>query len=187
MNLTPLAERFVLHFGEMGSRWGVNRTVGQIYALLYISGKPLCADEIGETLGFSRSNVGIGIKELQSWRLVKLVHVPGDRRDFFEPPKDVWDIFRVLVEERRRREIEPTLSMLREALLEQPDNEADRTAQARMREMHQLIDLTTGWLDEVQRLSPDTVINLMRLGAKVQKLLEFADKLKLGGRDETSR
>lgn len=183
MNLTPLAERFVLHFGEMGSRWGVNRTVGQIYALLYISGRPLCADDIGETLAFSRSNVGIGIKELQAWRLVKLVHLPGDRRDYFEPPKDVWDIFRVLMEERRRREIEPTLSMLREALLEKPDSEADRIAQGRMREMHELIELTTGWLDDVQRLSPETVIRLMQLGAKVQKVLELADKLKFGTRD----
>ncbi len=184
MKLTPLAERFVLHFGEMGSRWGVNRTVGQIYALLYISAKPLNADEIGDVLEFSRSNVGIGLKELQAWRLVKLVHLPGDRRDYFEPPKDVWEIFRVLVEERRRREIEPTLSLLRDAMLEQPGSEEDRVAQAKMRQMYELIELTTGWLDEVQRLSPETVINLMRMGAKVQKLLDFADRLKFGSKDD---
>lgn len=180
MALTPLAERFVLHFGEMGSRWGVNRTVGQIYALLYIQNTPLNADDIADILGFSRSNVGMGLKELQSWRLVRLLHIPGDRRDYFEPPKDVWEIFRVLVEERRRREIEPTLSMLRDALLENPACEADRVAQARMRDMHGLIELTTDWLDDVQRLSPETLRKLMVLGAKVQKVLEFADKFKLG-------
>ncbi|MBV8656994.1 MAG: GbsR/MarR family transcriptional regulator [Burkholderiales bacterium] len=187
MQLTPLAERFVLHFGEMGSRWGVNRTVGQIYALLYIAGRPLNADDIGETLAFSRSNVGIGIKELQAWRLVRLVHQPGDRRDYFEPPKDVWEIFRVLMEERRRREIEPTLSMLREALMEAPSTEEDRVAQDKMRQMYELIELTTGWFDDVQRLSPETVIRLMQLGAKVQKVLEFADRLKLTGGRETER
>lgn len=180
MKLTPLLERFVLHFGEMGSRWGVNRTVGQIYALLYVSDKPLCADDIAEALDFSRSNVGLGIKELQSWRLVKLVHIVGDRRDFFEPPKDVWEIFRVLVEERRKREIEPTLSMLREALLETPEDATEAKAQEKMREMHELIELTTDWLDDVQRLSPDTAIKLMQLGAKAQRMLEFVEKLKPG-------
>lgn len=187
MKLTPLAERFVLHFGEMGSRWGVNRTVGQIYAVLYISGRPLNADELVETLDFSRSNIGIGIKELLAWRLVKLVHLPGDRRDYYETPKDVWEIFRVLIEERRRREIEPTLSLLREALMEAPDAEEDRIAQERMKQMYELIELTTGWLDDVQRLSPETVIGLMRLGAKVQKVLEFADRLKLTGGRETDK
>src|SRR5471032_2983930 len=89
-NLTPLAQKFILHFGEMGSRWGINRTVGQIYALLYVLAKPLNADEIAEHLNFSRSNVSMGLKELQSWRLVKLLHQPGDRREYFEPPKDIW-------------------------------------------------------------------------------------------------
>ena len=116
--LTPLTQRFISHFGEMGSRWGINRTVGQIYALLYVLGQPLNADQIAEYLTFSRSNVSMGLKELQSWRLVKLLHHPGDRREYFEPPKDIWDIFKTLLEERRRREIEPTLSMLRDALLE---------------------------------------------------------------------
>ncbi len=179
MNLTPLSERFVLHFGEMGSRWGINRTVGQIYALLYVSDRPLNADDIADTLGISRSNVSISLKELQSWRLAKLLHLPGDRRDYFEPPKDVWEIFRTLAEEKRRREVEPTLSMLREALMTTPDNDADRTALARMRDMYELIELTSVWFDEVHRLSPETLENLMRMGAKIQKLLDFADKLKL--------
>ncbi|SMC24685.1 DNA-binding transcriptional regulator GbsR, MarR family [Andreprevotia lacus DSM 23236] len=182
MNLSPLNERFVLHFGEMGSRWGVNRTVGQIYALLFISPKPLNADDIVEQLGMSRSNVSMGMKELQSWRLVKLVHLPGDRRDYFEAPKDVWDIFRTLAEEKRRREIAPTLTLLRDALLETPANEEERHAQARMREMHELIEMSNSWFDEIHRLSPETLEGLMKLGAKVQKVLGFADKLR--GKDE---
>ena len=126
--LSPLVHSFVSHFGEMGSRWGINRTVGQIYALLYVSAKPLNADDVGEALGFSRSNVSMGLKELQAWRLVQLRHLPSDRREYFEAPSDAWEIFQTLAEERRRREIEPTLSMLRNALLEHPATEADRRA-----------------------------------------------------------
>jgi DNA-binding transcriptional regulator GbsR (MarR family) len=127
-----LVKSFVSHFGEMGSRWGINRTVGQMYALIFVSPKPLNADEIAEALEFSRSNVSMGLKELQSWRLVRLLHMPGDRREYFEAPSDAWEIFRTLAEERRRREIEPTLSMLRSALLETPTTEEDRIAQQRM-------------------------------------------------------
>jgi DNA-binding transcriptional regulator GbsR (MarR family) len=177
-NLSPLTQRFILHFGEMGSRWGINRTVGQMYALLYVLGKPLNADDIAEYLSFSRSNVSMGLKELQAWRLVKLLHLPGDRREYFEPPKDIWDIFKALLEERRRREVEPTLSMLRDAMLENPLTEADVRAQQRMREMYDLIELSSTWFDDVQRLSPETLASLMRMGSKVQKLLDVRDKLR---------
>jgi DNA-binding transcriptional regulator GbsR (MarR family) len=172
--MSPLVRSFVSHFGEMGSRWGINRTVGQIYALIFMSREPLHADAIAEQLEFSRSNVSMGLKELQAWRLVKLRHLPGERREFFEAPGDAWEIFRTLAEERRRREIEPTLSMLRNALLEQPVSESDRHAQARMREMHDLIELMTTWFDEVHRLDQKTLSHLMKMGAKVQRLLEFA-------------
>ncbi|GGY20574.1 GbsR/MarR family transcriptional regulator [Paludibacterium paludis] len=182
MNLTPLAERFVLHFGEMGSRWGVNRTVGQIYAYLFISPAPRNADDIVEALGVSRSNVSMGLKELQSWRLVKLVHQAGDRRDYFETPKDVWEIFRTLAEEKRKREIEPTLSFLRDALMDAPLDEDERHAQARMKEMHELIDLANGWFDDVQSLSPETLEGLMRMGSRVSRVLEFANQLRGAGR-----
>ena len=176
--LTPLAQRFILHFGEMGSRWGINRTVGQIYALLYVSAKPLNADEIAESLSFSRSNVSMGLKELQSWRLVKLLHKPNDRREYFEPPKDIWDIFKALLEERRRREVEPTLSMLRDALLETPSNETDVIAQERMREMYNLIELSSSWFDDVQRLSPETLASLMKMGSTVKKLIDVGETVR---------
>jgi DNA-binding transcriptional regulator GbsR (MarR family) len=176
-HLPPLSREFVSHFGEMGSRWGINRTVGQIYALIFISPRALNADEIAEALEFSRSNVSMGLKELQSWRLVRLKHLPGDRREYFEAPGDVWEIFRVLAEERRRREIEPTLSMLRTALMQQPVNDADRHAQERMRQMHELIDRLMTWFDDVQKLAPETAMQLMGMGATVTKVLEFKDRM----------
>lgn len=177
--LSPLVRSFVGHFGEMGSRWGINRTVGQIYALIFVSPVALNADEIAEQLEFSRSNVSMGLKELQAWRLVNLRHLPGDRREYFDAPAEAWEIFRTLAEERRRREIEPTLSMLRNALLEAPSNDADRVALERMRGMHDLIELMTTWFDDVQRLDQQTLAKLMKMGSKVQRLLEFTDKVKV--------
>ena len=177
MNLAPLTQRFVLHFGEMGSRWGINRTVGQIYALLYVSPQALNADEIGDALAFSRSNVSMGLKELQSWSLVRLQHLPNDRREYFQAPEDVWAIFRTLAEERRKREIDPTLSMLREALMESGVTGDDVHAQTRMRQMHDLIELMTGWLQDVQKMDSATLASLMKMGAKVAKLLDAKDKV----------
>ena len=178
MNLPPLTQRFVLHFGEMGSRWGINRTVGQIYALLYVSAKPLNADEVGDALGFSRSNVSMGLKELQSWNLVRLIHQPNDRREYFQAPEDVWAIFRTLAAERRKREIDPTLSMLRDALMEQPSVADDIHAQERMKQMHSFIEMMTDWLDEVQKMDSETLASLMKMGSQVQKLLEMKDRVK---------
>jgi len=165
--IPPLNREFIAHFGEMGSKWGINRTVGQIYALLYVSPQALNADEIAEALAFSRSNVSMGLKELQAWRLVRLRHQAGDRREYF----------RVLAEERRRREIEPTLSMLRTALLETPTTDAERHAQQRMREMHDLIDRLMTWFDDVQKLAPETAMQLMGMGSTVTKVLEFKDRM----------
>lgn len=175
--LPPLNRQFVSHFGEMGSRWGINRTVGQIYALLYLSPRALNAEEISETLEFSRSNVSMGLKELQAWRLVQLRHQPGDRREYFEAPQDVWEIFRRLAEERRRREIEPTQSMLRAAMLEEVTTEEERYAQQRMRDMYELIDRLMNWFDDVQRLSPETAMQLMGMGTAVTRLLDLKDRI----------
>ncbi len=177
--LSPLVRSFVSHFGEMGSRWGINRTVGQIYALIFVSPRPLNADDIGDSLEFSRSNVSMGLKELQAWRLVQLRHLPGDRREYFEAPTDAWEIFRTLAEERRRREIEPTLSMLRSALLEEATTDEDRIAQQRMKSMHDLIELMTTWFEDVQRMDQKTLAQLMKMGSKVQRLLEFTGKVKV--------
>ena len=176
MNLPPLVQTFVLHFGEMGSRWGINRTVGQIYALLYLSNEPLNAEDIVERLGVSRSNVSMGLKELQAWNLVRHKHKPGHRRDYFSTPDDIWQIVRTLVEERKKREIDPTMTLLREVLMQDPAG-AERHAQARMKEMHDLFELLTGWYADVQRLDTERLVQLLTLGSKVQKILEMKDRI----------
>src|SRR3954464_38316 len=112
--MTPVMQKFILHWGEMGTRWGINRTVAQIHALLYLSPRPLNAEEIATTLGVARSNVSNSIKELQNWGIVRITHVMGDRRDHFESMKDVWEMFRVILDERKKREPPPTLHLLRE-------------------------------------------------------------------------
>lgn len=177
MNLPPLVQTFVLHFGEMGSRWGINRTVGQIYALLYISAKPLNADDICETLGFARSNVSMSLKELDSWNLIRLKHLPNDRRDYFTTPDDIWEIVRTLIEQRRKREIEPTLTLLRDVLLENPSSAEEVHAQRKMQEMHDLMEMLTNWHSDMQKMETERLINLLKMGTKVYKLYEMKDKL----------
>ncbi|MGB5773095.1 MAG: GbsR/MarR family transcriptional regulator [Sedimenticolaceae bacterium] len=156
LNVSPLKQQFVLHFGEMGSRLGINRTVKKIYALVYLSEAPLHAEDIVHALGLSRSNVSIGLKEIKSWRLVRSQHQPNDRREYYRATEDIGEISRVLIEERRKRETEPTLTMLRDASIDRQAAEADRYAATRMREMLYLIELATGWLDDVKDLSPNT-------------------------------
>jgi DNA-binding transcriptional regulator GbsR (MarR family) len=169
--MTPVSERFVLHWGEMGARWGVNRTVAQIHALLYLAERPLAADEIAETLSVARSNVSNSIKELLSWRLVKVVHVLGDRRDHFETSKDIWELFRLVVEGRRQREITPTLMLLGE-LLESPDLvEESSGVRHRVRETREFLLLLTVWADEMLAQDPKTLMKLLKLGAGVSKLI----------------
>jgi DNA-binding transcriptional regulator GbsR (MarR family) len=169
-------ESFVAHFGEMGSRWGINRTVGQIYALLFLTEAPLHAEEISDTLGISRSNVSMSMKELESWQLVKITRTLGDRREYYSAPGSVWDIFRKVAAERRRREVAPTLTMLRQSLLATPGEAAEQYAQERMREMYELAEMANNWFDELERLSPDSLRQLMLLGNKVQKLLDLKER-----------
>lgn len=185
MKLSPLVQTFVLHFGEMGSRWGINRTVGQIYALIYLSNKPLNADQLVEALGFSRSNIAMGIKELVSMNLVMLRHIPDDRKDYYVTHEDIWEIVRNLVEERKKREIDPTLTMLRSIIMETPSSDEEKHAQNRMREMHDLIEMLTKWYDDMQKLETERLVNLLKMGAKVYNLYQMKDKLTVipGGRN----
>ncbi|MCI5045817.1 MAG: GbsR/MarR family transcriptional regulator [Aquisalinus sp.] len=185
MNIGEKQKAFILHFGEMGSRWGINRTVGQIYALLFLSPHPLNAEDITHKLGLSRSNISMGLKELQSWNLVRLKHLDGDRRDYFTTLEDQWEIIRTLVNERKKREVDPTLTFLREALMEEPANSEDAHAHSRMSEMHELIELLTGWYDDVSRIETERLIQLFKLGSRIQKVIEFKDKFKIipGGKD----
>lgn len=170
MKLTPLQQEFVLHFGEMGSRWGINRTVGQIYALLFISSEPLNAEAITDALGISRSNTSMGLKELQSWNLVRLKHFPGDRRDYFTTPDDLWEIVRTLVAERKKREIDPTLTKLRELEMQGPAG--DDYAEARISELRELIEMMTGFYAEMERLETERLVKLMTLGSRIAGLID---------------
>ena len=178
MKLDPLKQEFVLHFGEMGSRWGINRTVGQIYALLFLSPEPLNADQIVEELGFSRSNVSMGLKELQAWNLVRLQHQVGDRRDYFTTPEDLFEIVRTLIEERKKREIDPTLSKLRSLLIAaESDGESEDPAVARIRETTELMELLTGWYEEMNQIPTERLVRLLALGSTVQKVLSLPDRV----------
>src|SRR6056297_2289535 len=172
MKLSPLVQTFVLHFGEMGSRWGINRTVGQIYALLFLAEKPLNADQIVEALGVSRSNVSMSLKELQSWNLVRLRHVPEDRRDYFSSPDDLWEIVRILVAERKKREIDPTLSKLRELEISGPAG--DDYAEARIAELRELIEMMTGFYAEMEKLETERLVKLMTMGQRIAGLIDKA-------------
>lgn len=171
MELTPSAQKFVLHWGEMGAAWGVNRTVAQIHALLFYHGRPMHGEAIAQTLGVARSNVSNSLRELQSLRLVRLTQVLGDRRDFYETSSDVWELFRTIVRERKQREYEPTVQMLRE-LVDAPEFEREAPdTQDRVRETLALMDSLGVWADEMLRLSPGTLLKVLNLGAKVQKFV----------------
>jgi DNA-binding transcriptional regulator GbsR (MarR family) len=171
MKLNPIAQRFVLHWGEMGSKWGVNRTVSQIHALLYLAGKPMPADEITETLEVARSNVSNSIKELLNWNLIHVVHVMGDRRDHFSTSTDVWELFRIVVRERKEREFDPTISVLRECLSSSDLSKEDAAAQQRIKETLALMESLSTWGDQMLKLDPATLMKVMKLGAKIQNLL----------------
>ena len=173
MKLSPAVEKYVLHWGEMGPRWGTNRTVAQIQALLYLSPKPLRADEIVDSLAVARSNVSTSIRELQSYGLVRMTHVLGDRRDYFESLHDVWELFRVIIEQRKRRELNPTLSMLRQCAKEvENETETDEVPKDRIRNMLQFISTTSDWYEQIQEVPTSTLQKLMRLGSGITKFLK---------------
>ncbi|MCM2680990.1 GbsR/MarR family transcriptional regulator [Echinimonas agarilytica] len=177
MTMSPKIESFVMHFGEMGSRWGFNRTVGQIYALLVIHEEPLTANDIATALSISRGNVSMGLKELQSWRLVHVSHQPGDRKDYYSTAGQIWDMAKTVFEERRKREIDPTLSLLRDQLLDTAANQEEKYAQERMREIHDLLEGLTQWSTELHSMSPETLHKLMKLGSGFSKVVDMKDRL----------
>lgn len=171
MKLNPVAERFVLHWGEMGSKWGVNRTVSQIHALLYLAGKPMPADEIVETLGVARSNVSNSIKELLNWKLISVVHVMNDRRDHFTTSTDVWELFRIVVSERKQREFDPTIHVLQSCLNSDDLSKESAAVQQRIRETLGLMESLSTWGNQMLKLEPATLMKVMKLGARIQNLI----------------
>lgn len=171
MELKGVSERFVLHWGEMGSRWGVNRTVAQIHALLFLAARPMHADEITETLGVARSNVSNSLKELQSWNLVRVVHVRGDRRDHFETSTDVWELFKLIVAGRRQREIEPTMAALKECLESPALDKEDSGVRRRIEETLRFTEVMTTLADEMLRLKPETLMKTLGVTAKISRMV----------------
>jgi DNA-binding transcriptional regulator GbsR (MarR family) len=170
--LANIQRQYILHWGEMGTRWGINRTVAQIHALLYLSPKPLAADEIAETLNVARSNVSTSIRELESWGIVRPVHVLGERREHYESLKDVWEMFRIIVEQRKRREIDPTLQLLRNCLDElKKDGNADAYVRQRLEEMTEFFETGTAAYEELRQLPPSGLRGLLKMRGKIRKLL----------------
>lgn len=173
VTLSPVMEKFVLHWGEMGARWGINRTVAQVHALLFLSPRPLNAEEIAETLSVARSNVSTCLRELQSWGIVKVIHLLGDRRDHFESMKDVWEMFRVLAEERKRREIDPTVAVLRECVAE--ENRAgsmDSVSQERLAELLSFLETMTGWYEQFKKIPASSLMKLVKMGNRIWKVVD---------------
>ncbi|HEU0305482.1 MAG TPA: MarR family transcriptional regulator [Lysobacter sp.] len=169
--LSPISRRFVLHWGEMGSRWGVNRTVAQIHALLFLSGRPMHAEEIADILVVARSNVSTSLRELVNLNLVRMAHLLGDRRDHFETSKDVWELFRTVVRERKAREFDPTIGVLKECVADPSFAREPADARTRIKETLALMSALSAWGEEMLRLEPATLMKVMKLGSRIQKLL----------------
>lgn len=170
--LSPVQQKFILHWGEMGTKWGINRTVAQIHALLFISPKPVNAEEIAATLDVARSNVSNSLKELQGWGIVKRVHVLGDSRDHFESMHDVWEMFRVVLDERKKREIDPTVSLLRECVAEaHKDRETDEYTEQKLKELADFFDTTTAWYGQIRLWPTGALTKFVKAGDKIRKLL----------------
>jgi DNA-binding transcriptional regulator GbsR (MarR family) len=170
--LPPAAERFVLQWGDMGGQWGVNRSVGQIHALLYLSEKPLTADDIADQLGMARSNVSNSLKELQNWRLIRRVSVFGDRRDYFEAEADLWEMLLRIAAGRKEREVDPAVVTLRQCVAEaKGDKRLSPVAAARLSDMLNFVETLSAWYDQMQRVPQSKVIALVKMGAKIVNAL----------------
>lgn len=177
MPLTTIEQRFVLHWGEMGTRWGINRTVAQVHALLFLSPRALNAEEIADTLVVARSNVSTSLRELQGWGIVRVAHVLGDRRDHFESVKDVWEIFRIVAEERKRREIDPTLRVLQECVGELKKAEGSSVyTRERLTEMLEFLTTTAGMFEELVHMPADALKGIARLRGRLKSIVGTGKK-----------
>lgn len=173
-HLSPAKKQFVLHWGEMGTRWGINRTVAQIHALLHVSAAPLTAEEIAATLSVARSNVSNSIRELQGWGLVRPVHVLGDRRKHFESIKDVWEMFRIIIDQRKRREIDPTLEVLRLCIAELDHSDTkDKYTRERLREIYEFFADVDALYTDIRQFPVSTLRGIVKARGAVRKLLSI--------------
>jgi DNA-binding transcriptional regulator GbsR (MarR family) len=180
--MPPAVERFVLQWGDMGSQWGVNRSVAQIHALLYLSERPLTAEDIAETLGIARSNVSNSLKELQGWKLIRRIPVLGDRRDHFEAETDLWEMVTRIAQGRKEREIDPAAAALRACRAEaQDDPRVSETAKKRLAEMDDFLGTMSRWYDQMLGVPPQKLMALVRMGSRVVSLLSFGRSKEKGG------
>ncbi len=180
MQLTDSMKQFILHWGEMGARWGVNRTVAQVHALLYLSPESLTAEDIADTLSVARSNVSTSLKELQNWNLVQVDSRIGDRRDFFQTSADVWTLFLTVVEQRVEREIIPTLTMLRRCAIEaQAERPSQPMVTARITAMQAFLEELYGWYGQIKKLPPASMRSLINIGSGVTRILPKARRRRL--------
>ncbi len=170
--LTPVMRKFILHWGEMGTRWGVNRTVAQVHALLYLSPEPLNAEEIAKALSVARSNVSTSLRELESWGIIRAVHRLGDRREHYESMKDVWEMARVICDERKRREIDPTLAVLKECLADLDGSKpADPALRERVLGMLTFVETLNSLYEEIHRMPTGAIRGVLKMRGKIRKLL----------------
>lgn len=175
--LTPFVRNFILHWGELGHKWGINRTVAQVHAFLFISNEPKNAEEICNALGVARSNASNSLKELQNWGIVKVVHIPGDRRDHFESMADTYEMFRVIAAERKRREVDPALRMLRECseeAAEAADGTEEMYAKEKLDELHEFFDTFCNFYEKMNKLPTKSAVKVLRMGDKAIQLLGLA-------------
>jgi DNA-binding transcriptional regulator GbsR (MarR family) len=174
VDLTPVMKKIILHWGEMGSSWGINRTVAQIYALLYLTPDPLTADEISACLSLARSTVSTGLHELHAWGLVKVEHVFGDRRDHFTTMNDIWEIFRVILDERKRREIDPTLEFLQDSVQEMREQDAGQEyVEERVNDMLEFFETVNAVYEHYERIPTDRLKELFQKGNKLTTILDL--------------
>ena len=176
-NLSAAKRRFILHWGEMGARWGINRTVAQVHALLHVSSTPLTAEEIAHSLSVARSNVSTSVRELQSWGLVRTVHEIGDRRQHFESIKDVWEMFRIILDQRKRREIDPTIELLRLCIAEvKGSSPEDLYTKDRLQEIHEFFSDVEVLYNDVRQFPVTTLKKLVKARSVVRRVLSSATR-----------
>ena len=172
MKITPVIEKYINHWGEMGLRWGTNRTVAQIQALLYLSPRPLTAEEISSLLSVVQSHVSTSLRELQNYGLVNMTHIAGDRNDYFESIHDVWELFRVIIEQRKQKELSPTLKMLNECSVEiEKENEAHQVTRERIHNMLSFVNSINNWYEKIKSISNSALQKIMSLGNAITKFV----------------
>jgi DNA-binding transcriptional regulator GbsR (MarR family) len=169
--LSPTTKKFIVHWGEMGERWGINRTVAQIHALLYITPKPLNAEQISETLSVARSTVSAGLRELLSWGIIRVVPVLGDRTDYFETMGDIWEMFRLIIDRRKHIELDPTLEMLRQVVGELEANPQEVQEREKLAEMLDLFETASSVYEQAQKIRTRTIVRVAKMGDVVRKIL----------------